>query len=315
MSTQNHYQCRVPSEDAGSRLDRIAAKMFPEYSRGRLQEWIKGGDLLVNGRQSKVNQKLAGGELLDLQAVTQEEGDWEAEDIALDIVFEDDDIMVINKVAGLVVHPGAGNATGTMLNALLHYCPSIREVPRAGIVHRLDKDTSGLMVVAKTIQAQTSLVAQLQARSVGRHYEALVWGGVTEQGTIEGDIGRHPKNRIKMAVVERNGKPAVTHFKRLAKNAHLSHVSLKLETGRTHQIRVHMAHIGFPLVGDPTYGKALSKQQLHHEPLLSSFDCFPRQALHAVRLGLDHPVSGEELTWSVPLAEDIQGLILEMNSF
>ncbi len=309
MNTQNHHQSRVPISDAGSRLDRIAAKMFPEYSRGRLQEWIKAGNLLVNGRQSKVNLKLAGGELLDLQATTQDEGDWLAENIPLNVIYEDKSILVVNKPAGLVVHPGAGNSEGTLLNALLHHQPSIREIPRAGIVHRLDKETSGLMVVAKTLEAQTSLVSQLQQRSVSRYYEALVWGKTGKSGTIEGDIGRHPKNRIKMAVVERNGKPAITHYERIEEYSGLSHIRLKLETGRTHQIRVHMAYKGFPLVGDPLYGCKLPKAQLNANPQLAKFDEFPRQALHAVRLGLNHPESGDAISWEIPLAEDIQALL------
>ncbi|WNO09871.1 23S rRNA pseudouridine(1911/1915/1917) synthase RluD [Teredinibacter sp. KSP-S5-2] len=313
MKQQKHHQGRVAESDAGSRLDQVAAKMFPDYSRARIQNWIKSGALLVDGRVVKPNTKLAGGESIILEASLQQEGDWEAEAMELDVVYEDESILVLNKPAGLVVHPGSGNWEGTLLNGLLHYCPSISAVPRAGIVHRLDKETSGLMVVAKTIEAQTSLVSQLQDRSVSREYEAIVWGETDSRGLVDGDIGRHPSTRTKMAVVDRNGKPARTHYQRLASIGPVSHLRLKLETGRTHQIRVHMSHIGYPLVGDPVYGRKLSRAQIHSSPIFEVLDGFSRQALHAIKLGLIHPRTKKYQCWEVPLAADISELISQIN--
>lgn len=289
---------------SGKRFDQVAAELFPDYSRARIQGWIKSGELLCNGRAAKVNAKLAGGESLSLSAHIEADMSFEAQNIPLNIVFEDDHILVINKPEGLVVHPAAGNWSGTLLNGLLYHHPQLAEVPRAGIVHRLDKDTSGLMVVAKTVEAQTHLVAQLQDKSVYREYYAIVHGHPPLSGRIEADIGRHPTVRTKMAVVIKSGKPAVTHFERLKGNDAVSLVKLRLETGRTHQIRVHMAHEGFPLVGDQTYGKPFARKSLRLDQRLEAARLFERQALHAKVLGLTHPYTGEEVRFESPLADD-----------
>lgn len=253
MSEIIQLSAEVPSELGGQRLDQVAAQLFAEYSRSRLTSWIKEGRLTVDGAVVRPRDTVYGGSLLALQAEQEAQGEWIPEDIELDIVYEDDHIMVINKPAGLVVHPAAGHASGTLLNALLHHVPDIVNVPRAGIVHRLDKDTTGLMVVAKTLQAQTRLVEQMQARKVSRIYECIVIGVVTSGGKIDAPIGRHGGMRQRMAVTD-GGKPAVSHYRVLKRFRSHTHVRVKLETGRTHQIRVHMAHVGFPLVGDQTYG-------------------------------------------------------------
>lgn len=300
---------RVPAELLGSRLDQAAAALFPEYSRGRLQAWIKSGALTVDGQAGKAKQKLAGGETLSLFPEEQAQGEWLPEDLPLDIVSEDEHLLVINKPAGLVVHPAAGNASGTLLNALLHRLPELANLPRAGIVHRLDKDTTGLMVVAKTLQAHQSLVAQLQARTVGRQYEAVAVGRIPRDGSVDAPIGRHPRQRKKMAVVSRGGKPAVTHYQVRKLFANHSYLRLKLETGRTHQIRVHMAEIGHPLVGDATYGGRRRLPKSASPRLAEAIRNLNRQALHAARLELRHPLTGEPRVWEAPLPEDFRELL------
>ena len=302
-------QLAVPDDPGGMRFDQAAVVLFPDYSRSRLQAWIKSGALTVDGQVRKAKEKLMGGELLALSAELEPQGAWLPEDIALDIVFEDEHLLVINKPAGLVVHPAAGNHTGTLLNALLHHCPAQINVPRAGIVHRLDKDTTGLMVVAKTLQAQTNLVAQLQARTVSREYEAVAQGVMTGGGRVEAAIGRHPKQRTRMAVLNFGGKEAVTHYRVLERFTFHTHVRLKLETGRTHQIRVHMAHVQYPLVGDPVYAGRFRVPKGASLELLDCLREFPRQALHAAQLGLLHPVSDEYMEWAVPLPKDMQDLL------
>lgn len=291
----------IPADLAGLRLDQALARLFPEHSRSRLQGWLKEGRIRLDGRSPDARHKVWGGERVEVDAAPAPEAAAELpEDIPLQVVFEDDSLLVIDKPAGLVVHPGSGNWSGTLLNALLHHAPALAGVPRAGIVHRLDKETSGLLVVAKTLQAQTDLVRQMQARSVKRHYLALVHGRVAAADMVDAPIGRHPQHRTRMAVVP-GGRPAVTHFTLRERFERATLVECRLETGRTHQIRVHMAHVGHPLVGDPVYGQRRSA-----DPRLDSFS---RQALHAFRLGLTHPVSGEEMNWSVPTARDLADLL------
>ena len=289
--------------ECGMRLDKVLTGRLPQYSRSRIQQWIEEGHVTVDGKAARAKTTMFGDEtvLVQPQAAADAHA-YEPEAMALDIVHEDDAIMVINKPAGLVVHPGAGNWSGTLQNGLLHYHGPIADVPRAGIVHRLDKDTSGLMVVAKTMQAQTDLVRQLQARTVHRVYLALVWGTPQVSGKVDAAIGRHPRERIRMSVQNNlSAKPALTRFQRLATGVldgkPVSLVQCELETGRTHQIRVHMQHLGFALVGDALYGK----------PHLAS--AFHRQALHACRLGLIHPESREECEWSAPLPADFAALL------
>ena len=299
----------VPDNCAGMRFDQALAKLLPEYSRSRLQEWIAAGQASLNGVTAAAKQKVWGGETIAVQPQAHPaEQPYQAEDIALDVVYEDETLLVINKPAGLVVHPGSGNWQGTLLNALLHHAPQLAEVPRAGIVHRLDKDTSGLLVVAKTLTAQTALVRQLQAHSVKREYLALVWGEVRHGGTVNEQIGRHPAQRVKMAVVE-GGKPALTHYQVEEKFPGCTLLRCRLETGRTHQIRVHLAHIGHPLVGDSIYLKGAQKCVPQLRALLHGF---PRQALHATRLALEHPVSGEMMEWEVDLPQDMQQLLRQI---
>jgi 23S rRNA pseudouridine1911/1915/1917 synthase len=293
----------IGPEHAGARLDRTLADLLPRYSRSRLKQWIDQGHVMLDGRAARARTIVLGGEQVALHPqAAAEDLAFAPEPMALPIVHEDEAILVLDKPAGLVVHPAAGNWSGTLLNGLLHHCPALAAVPRAGIVHRLDKDTSGLMVVAKTLTAHTDLVRQLQARSVRREYLALVWGTPAPGGTVDAAIGRHPRDRLKMAVLATAaGKPALTRFRRLAAGAldqrPVSLLQCKLETGRTHQIRVHLQSIGFPLVGDQTYGK----------PHLSS--SFGRQALHAFRLGLIHPASGAECGWQAVLPDDMAELL------
>lgn len=290
------------------RLDQAVARLFPDYSRSRLQGWIKEGMLTVDGKVLRTRDKLTGGEQIRVKAELQRLEEHEAEAIPLDIIYEDESILVVNKPAGLVVHPAAGHASGTLMNALLHHCPDISQVPRAGIVHRLDKDTTGLMVVAKTIAAQTDIVAQLQERSMGREYEAVVNGVMTGGGCVDEPMGRHSKNRQKMAVVG-IGKEAITHYRVLEKFRAHTHIRLKLETGRTHQIRVHMAHINYPLVGDPLYGGRFRMPGGASAAMQRVLRQFKRQALHAKKLELYHPDSGELMSWEIDLPEDMQQLL------
>ncbi len=304
-------QLEVPADCAGLRLDQALAKMLPEYSRSRLQEWIVGQMVKVDGSFASTRQKVWGAEKIEVLPQTHPaEQPYLAEDIPLDILYEDDALLVINKPVGLVVHPGSGNWEGTLLNALLHHAPQLGEVPRAGIVHRLDKDTSGLLVVAKTLIAQTNLVRQLQARTVKREYLALVYGELRHAGTVDEPIGRHPANRVKMAVTE-SGKPAVTHFQVEEKFPGCTLLRCRLETGRTHQIRVHLAHLKHPLVGDSMYLKGPQKCVPELRELLNGF---PRQALHATRLALAHPVTGEMMEWHAPLPQDMVQLLERMRA-
>ena len=292
----------VPADCGGQRLDQVLARLCPQHSRSRLQNWIREGRVVVDGNTAReTKHKLWGGELIELaEAPDDRQLSSAPEAIALNIVYEDETLIIVDKPAGLVVHPGSGNWHGTLLNALLHHDPALAGVPRAGIVHRLDKDTSGLMVVARTIEAQTDLVRQLQARTVKRYYQALVRGKLELGGTVDAPLGRHPTQRVKMAVVS-TGKPARTHYRIVERFVDCTLVDCALETGRTHQIRVHMTSIGHPLVGDPVYGGGTSR--------VPSGPDFHRQALHARRLGLVHPASGKPMSWKSELPEDMAGLI------
>lgn len=309
MSDMIQRAAEVPFELGGQRLDQIAAQLFPEHSRSRLAGWIKDGRLTVDGAVLRPRDIVHSGAQLVLEAEQEAQGEWLAQDIELEIVYEDEHILVIDKPAGLVVHPAAGHQDGTLLNALLYHVPDIANVPRAGIVHRLDKDTTGLMVVAKTLEAHTKLVAQLQARSVSRIYEAIVIGVITSGGTIDAPIGRHGVQRQKMAVVDA-GKVAVSHYRVLERFRAHTHTRVKLETGRTHQIRrVHMSHIGYPLVGDPVYGGRFRIPPVASQTLVQTLREFPRQALHARFLELDHPATGVRMKWESPLPEDFLWLL------
>jgi 23S rRNA pseudouridine1911/1915/1917 synthase len=298
----------------GLRLDQALSKSLPDYSRSRLQGWIKEGLVRVDDQPASAKQKVWGGERVEVKPQPRpDESAFKAQDISLPIVYEDAHILVINKPAGMVVHPAAGNWEGTLLNALLHYAPQLNDLPRAGIVHRLDKDTSGLLVVAKTIAAQTSLVRQLQARTVKREYRAIVWGEVWQNGTVETQIGRHPHARTKMAVTRVGGKPAITHYEVMERFAVHTYLRCRLETGRTHQIRVHMQHLGAPLVGDPVYGmRGIVPNRAITPTLREALSQFKRQALHAARLGLIHPATGELMEWQAELPEDMKMLLEAM---
>ena len=309
MTNQIQLDIQVPAECAGQRFDQIAADLIPDYSRARLQAWIKGGQLTVDGRTAKPKDKLFGGEQLQLRAELEPQGEWQAQKMDLDIVYEDDSLLVINKPAGLVVHPAAGNPDGTLLNGLLAHCAGQQNIPRAGIVHRLDKDTSGLMVVAKTLQAQADLVDQLKDRSVTRQYDAIVQGILSGGGTVDAPIGRHRQHRLKMAVLDFGGKEAITHYRLQERFRGHTLVRCQLETGRTHQIRVHMAHIRHPLVGDPLYGGRGKLPAGASPELIQALQQFPRQALHAAELALIHPVTAEPMHWSAPMPQDMLQLL------
>ena len=301
-------QARATAEHAGQRLDQVAADLFGDFSRSRLQSWIKTGALTLNGRAAKPREKLLGTEELALDAVLEAEVDDEPEAIDLDVVFEDEHLLVINKPAGLVVHPAAGHADGTLLNGLLGLDERQASLPRAGIVHRLDRDTTGLMVVARSLEAHADLVNQLQDKSLYREYAAVAAGVMTGGGRVDAPIGRHPRDRKRMAV-NAQGKEAVTHYRLVKRYRGHTHVSVRLETGRTHQIRVHMAHIRYPLVGDPVYGGRLKFPAGASEELRETLQHFRRQALHARKLGLIHPASGEYMEFEAPLPEDMQDLL------
>ncbi|WP_434105761.1 23S rRNA pseudouridine(1911/1915/1917) synthase RluD [Haemophilus influenzae] len=299
----------VQPEQMGQRLDQTLAELFPEYSRSRLKTWIEADLVKLNDRITNIpREKVLGGERIEIIVEVEDETRFEAENIPLNIVYEDDDIIVINKPKDLVVHPGAGNPNGTVLNALLYHYPPISEVPRAGIVHRLDKDTTGLMVVAKTIPAQTKLVRDLQKRKITREYEAVASGIMTKGGTVDQPMVRHATKRTLMAV-HPMGKPAVTHYRIMENYRNYTRLRLRLETGRTHQIRVHMAHIAHPLLGDQTYGGRPRPPKNASEDFMEVLRNFKRQALHAVMLRLAHPITGEMMEWYAPLPDDFVELL------
>lgn len=303
----------IPNDLGGLRLDVALQRLLPEHSRSRLQAWIKDGLVTVAGLASTSKTKVWGGEAVVVQVqIKPEQQAFQAENIPLNIVFEDQHILVINKPAGMVVHPAAGNWTGTLLNALLFHAPELKDLPRAGIVHRLDKDTSGLLVVAKTLAAQTNLVRQLQARTVKREYRAIVWGQIWRNGMIDQPIGRDPRSRTKMAI-NRAGKPAITRYEMLERFSVQTYMRCNLETGRTHQIRVHMQYLKAPIVGDPVYGfRGIVPIRAMTQTLRDAVSQFKRQALHAIKLGLLHPASNEFVEWQIELPDDMKALLEAM---
>ena len=309
MAQQVQLTATVSEAQLGQRLDQTLAELFPDYSRSRIKEWILNQRVSVNGTVTdKPKEKVLGGERVTIDAEIEEEQRWEPQNIPLDIVYEDEDIIVINKPRDFVVHPGAGNPDGTVLNALLHHYPAIADVPRAGIVHRLDKDTTGLMVVAKTVPAQTHLVDALQRREITREYEAVAIGTMTAGGTVDEPISRHSTKRTHMSV-HPMGKPAVTHYRIMEHFRAHTRLRLRLETGRTHQIRVHMSHINHPLVGDPLYGGRPRPPKGASEDFITTLRGFDRQALHATMLRLYHPISGIEMEFHAAIPQDMIDLI------
>jgi 23S rRNA pseudouridine1911/1915/1917 synthase len=299
---------QVPDSAAGRRFDAVLAELFPEYSRSRLSEWIKSGAALLDGNQARPRDPVRGGEQVSLQVVLETQSHDAPEDIPLSVLYQDADVIVLDKPAGLVVHPGAGNPGGTLVNALLHFDPGLAALPRAGIVHRLDKDTSGVMVVARTLPAHTSLVAQLSERDVHRQYLAIVMGALVSGGSISAPIDRHPRDRVRMAVRE-DGRDAITHYR--LRERYRAHTALecRLETGRTHQIRVHMQHLKHPILGDPLYGGALKLPKGASDELVAVLRGFRRQALHAETLEFAHPVSGAPVRCTAPVPGDMQQLM------
>ncbi len=309
--TEEQHQQTVPPELAGERFDKALARMFPEYSRSRLQDWIAKGLATVDGRPMRPRDPVRGGEAVTLRPEATIAVESRPEPIELDVVFENDALLIVNKPAGLVVHPGAGNLHGTLMNGLLHRVPALAELPRAGIVHRLDKDTSGLLLVAKTLQSHTALVRLLSERAISRHYEAVCGGVLTGGGTIKAPIGRHPVDRLRMSVRD-DGKPAVTHYRVIERFAAHTYISVQLETGRTHQIRVHLAWRRHPLLGDPLYGGRLALPAGAGEHLKNALTGFRRQALHAARLGFSY--EGERIEVAAPLPPDLAELLDALRS-
>lgn len=308
MTEVQRHTVLVPPELAGKRLDQALAELFPDYSRSRIKEWINAGNVQVDDQTAKPRLKLLGGERIALAAVVEAREEAEPEEMPIDVRYEDSAVLVINKPAGLVVHPGAGHRAGTLQNGLLHYLPALGKLPRAGIVHRIDKDTSGLLIVAKTVASHQYFVRQLEQRAIQRVYQAVCCGRLTAGGTISEPIGRHPVDRVRMAVRPK-GKPAVTHYRVIQRFRGFTHVRINLETGRTHQIRVHFAHRGFALLGDPVYGKRLSVPKGTSQEAAMLLRGFKRQALHAGRVVFLHPDSGEEIEQNVEVPEDMESLI------
>lgn len=307
MSTTQH-DAAIPPELDGKRLDQALARMFPDYSRSRLKEWILAGLVTVDGATSAPRTRIRTGQQVALTVVLEVRESAEAEPMALNVVFEDDDVLLIDKPAGLVVHPGAGNPAGTLMNGLLHHAPDLATLPRSGILHRLDKDTSGLLLVAKTLAAHTRLVHDLQERDIAREYRGICVGRMTAGGHVDAPIGRHATNRTRMAVTDR-GRAAVTHYRVLTKFPAHTFLAMRLETGRTHQIRVHMAHQRHSLVGDPAYGGRLKIPGGADDTLGNALRALHRQALHACRLGFRHPTHERQLQFQSPLPADLTGLL------
>jgi len=303
-----HLTLQIPDTAAGHRLDQALATMFPEYSRSRLKAWIDAGEVLVDGQVRRPRDKVDGGEMVVIAATLPQESDAQAQAIPLEMVHEDRHVFVVNKPAGLVVHPGAGNPDRTLQNALLARDPGLAALPRAGIVHRLDKETSGLLIVARTLPAHTALVRMLEAREIHREYQAICRGVMTAGGTIDAPIDRHPTDRVRMAIRD-GGRDAVSHYRVIKRFRAHTHVRVQLETGRTHQIRVHLAHIAYPIVGDKVYGGRLALPKGASEELRAALREFPRQALHAAQLQLAHPVTGKPLEAAAPLPDDMVQLL------
>lgn len=312
MSTEKQI-LMIPEELAGLRLDQALARMFPDYSRSRLKEWLLAGAINVTGGPKRPRDAVSGGETVTFEPQPEVKSRVEPEPVAFDRVYEDDDLLVVNKPAGLVVHPGAGNPAGTLMNGLLYHVPALNEIPRAGIIHRLDKDTSGLLLVGKTLTAHTALVRLLADRDISRNYLAVCNGVLTGGGIVREPISRHPVDRKRMSV-QRNGKPAVTHYTVKERFAAHTYVAVKLETGRTHQIRVHFAHRRHALVGDQVYGGRLALPKGASEELIQTLRHFKRQALHATRLAFEHPVSGVLLDLEIAPPDDFQTLIEVMRN-
>ena len=304
----------IPTRMTGERLDASLAEMLPDFSRSKITAWIKSGDALMNGKNFKPKDKVSGNEIVDLTLNQKQSNDWAAENIPLSIVYEDKDIIVINKQFGLVTHPGAGNWSGTLANALLYYDPALSSLDRAGIVHRLDKNTSGLMVIARNEKSQKLLVEQLQSHSVDREYSAIVYGHMIAGGTVDQPIGRDPKDRVKQAV-SMSGKDATTHYRVIDRFKSHTHVKAILETGRTHQIRVHLSHVGHSLIGDPMYGGRVRFPKKASEELKGALINFKRQALHSKKLSLAHPVSGQVMSWKAALPDDMKELLEVLRKF
>ena len=298
----------IPKRMTGERLDIVISKMLPDYSRSKISSWIKSGDALINNKTFKPKDKSCGNEVIRLTLNQNENTNWTPEEIDLNIIFEDEDIIVINKPFGLVTHPGAGNWSGTLANALLHYDKNLSKLDRAGIVHRLDKNTSGLLVVSKNTKSQKFLVEQLQNHLVEREYSAIVYGHMISGGTIDECIGRDSKDRLKQSILE-SGKEAITHYRVINRFKSHTHIKAILETGRTHQIRVHLSHIGHPLIGDPMYGGRVRFPKKACEELKEALKGFDRHALHSKKLSLIHPVSGEFMTWKIDLPDDMKELL------
>jgi 23S rRNA pseudouridine1911/1915/1917 synthase len=307
-------QIIIPSRMKGARLDASLAEMLPDYSRSKITAWIKSGDALINGKIFKPKDKTSGDEIVFLTLNQKQSNDWIAEEIPLNVVYEDEDIIVINKQFGLVTHPGAGNWTGTLANALLYYDPTLSRLDRAGIVHRLDKNTSGLMVVARNEKSQKYLVEQLQNHSVDREYSAIVYGHMIAGGTVDEPIGRDSRDRVKQAVSQ-SGKEALTHYRAIDRFKSHTHVKAILETGRTHQIRVHLSYVGHSLIGDPMYGGRVRFPKKASEELKKALLNFKRQALHSKKLTLKHPISGEMMSWKAPIPDDMQELLSVLKEF
>jgi 23S rRNA pseudouridine1911/1915/1917 synthase len=308
MNTKIQSSITIPVEFNDSRLDVALGTLLPEYSRSKIQDWIKSGYVTVDGEILRSKDKVQTDQIVNINAITTVVTTEQPQPIDLDVIYEDQDIIIINKPPGMVVHPGAGRADNTLLNALLYHYPELSNVPRAGIIHRLDKDTSGLLVVTRNLIAHTKLVSDLQERKIKREYIAIVNGVVTSGGTVEAAIGRHPTKRTLMAI-QKNGRPSTTHYRVLNRFSAHTYLKVMLETGRTHQIRVHLTHIGYPVVGDPTYGRRIRMPKKCSELLRKTLESFKRQALHARHLELKHPCTGKAMEWTAEPPKDMKNLL------